>query len=367
VPGIPVYPNLNDLPAAPDLAVVVTPDDGVCDAVGQCARAGVTGVVVISGARRPRDAGAADVERRLREELRYGRMRMIGPGCCALMNSASGLNVSPGLPMPVAGSVAFLAQSGSHAATILDWARRGIVGFSAFVSLGALVDVGWGNLIDYFGSDPNTRSILVHMESVVNIRSFLSAAREIALQKPILVVKAGRTEAAARTFGWYASSHVSDDDVIDAAFRRVGVLRVDSLEDSFSVADALSKQPRPRGPRLVVVSNAGGPGVLAADHVVAELGVLSESVAWTPPDAGAAIPSSNRAVPMDVLGDGSSEPFLEAVRNAIGDRATDGVLLLLVPQVMSDPVSAVQGLLALETGEKPVLLCMTGPGDITNR
>ncbi len=144
------------------------------------------------------DPHRLDLEGGVFGRLRQGRMRMIGPGCCALMNPSIGLNVSPRLPMPVAGNVAFIGQSGSLATAILDWGRKGIVGFSALVSLGALVDVGWGNLIDYFGGDSNTRAILIHMESIVNMRSFLSAAREVARRKPIIVIKAGTREAGDR-------------------------------------------------------------------------------------------------------------------------------------------------------------------------
>ena len=149
--------------------------------------------------------------------------------------------------MPVAGNVALITQSGSLARAIIDWSHKGIVGFSAFVSLGDMVDVGWGNLIDYFGNDGTTRAILIHMESIGNMRSFLSAARAVALQKPIIVTRAGRTRAAAEAFSWHRSSQVIDDEVFDAALRRVGVIRVNDIEDLFHVADALSKQPPPEG------------------------------------------------------------------------------------------------------------------------
>jgi len=361
--GVPVYPSFQDLPTKAELAVVVTPSSGVFGAVEQCAAAGVRGVAVLSAVDTT-DQHFSELQRNVCQLLRQSRMRMIGPGCCALMNPSIGLNASPNLPMPVPGSVAFIGQSGSLATAILDWGRRRIVGFSAFVSLGALVDVGWGNLIDYFGSDTKTRTILIHMESIVNMRSFLSAAREVALQKPIIVIKAGRTEEAARAFAWHSTCTVSDDDVLDAALRRVGVLRVASVEDLFHTADALSKERRPEGPRLTVVSNACGPGVLAADQVAREGG----EIVALPTSAAAgvmAVPdSTGTATPMDILGDGSSGPFLEAVETAIQDPSNDGVLLVLVPQAMSDPASAVQGLLAMDHACKPVLLCLTGSSEI---
>ncbi len=357
--GVRVYRELEDVPAPVDLAVVVTTSDESLEVIEKCAGAGVKGAVVLSGvdgtAERRRD-----FKRHVCERLRKSRMKLIGPGCCALMNPSLGLNVSPGLPMPVAGNVAFIAQSGSLATTIIDWSHKGIVGFSAFVSPGDMVDVGWGNLIDYFGADWATRAILIHMESIVNMRSFLSAARAVALQKPIIVIKAGRTEAAAHAFSWHRSCRVSDDEVFEAALRRVGVIRVDSIEDLFHVADALSKQPRPKGPRLTIVTNAGGPGVLAADHAVNAGTLVPET--GEPSDNPSDVPSPRPgALPLDVLGDGSSQPFLQAVEKAAGDPTNDALLLLLVPQAMSDPARALQGLLTMEIGNKPALLCLAGP------
>jgi len=362
--AVPVYPSFQDLPAKADLAVVVAPGSGVVGAVERCVAAGVRGVAVLSAM----DATGQDfrsLQRHVCQPLPQGRrMRMIGPGCCALMNPSIGLNVSPNLPMPVPGSVAFIGQSGSLATAILNWGRSRIVGFSAFVSLGALVDVGWGNLIDYFGSDTNTHTILIHMESIVNMRSFLSAAREVALQKPIIVIKAGRTEAAARAFPAHSTCTVSDDDVLDAALRRVGVIRVDSVEELFHTADALSKERRPEGPRLAVVSNAAGPCVLAADQIEREAGEIVPLPVNASGGAMAVPESAAAATPMDTLGDGSSAPFLETTEAANKDPGNDGVLLVLVPQVMSDPASAVQGLLAMDHSRKPVLLCLTGLAEL---
>ena len=337
---------------------MVTTSDDILEAIEKCASAGVKGVVVLSGL----DGTAEhrrDFERHVRERLRQSRMKLIGPSCCALMNPSLGLNVSAGLPMPVAGNVAFIAQSGSLASTIVDWSHKGIVGFSAFVSLGDMVDVGWGNLIDYFGADWATRAIVVHMESIANMRSFLSAARAVALQKPIIVTKAGRTEAAAHAFSWHRSCRATDDEVFEAALRRVGVIRVDSIEDLFHVADALSKQPRPKGSRLTIVTNAGGPGVLAADHAV-NAGTLVPQMD-EPSDNPSDAPSRPGAQPFDVLGDGSSAPFLKAVEKAARDPTNDALLLLLVPQAMSDPARALEGLLTLEIRNKPVLLCLAAP------
>jgi len=355
------YRDLTELPRPIDLAIIVTAGDETLDAIERCVAAGVRGIVVQShldgSLERRRDFG-----HHVRDRLRRSRTKLIGPGCEALMNPSLGLNISAGLPMPVAGNLAFIAQSGSLASAIIDWSHRGIVGFSAFVSVGDMVDVGWGNLIDYFGDDPSTAAILIHMESITNMRSFLSAARAVALRKPIIVTKAGRTHAAAAAFPWHRSPQVTDDDVFDAALRRVGVIRADYIEDLFYVADALSKQSRPSGPRLTIVTNAGTAGVLTADHAVhdATLVPLPHDRAEETAD----VESLETWRPLDVLGDGTSQPFLAAVEKASRTVESDATLVVFVPQAMSDPARAIDGLLAMDTTRKPLLLCVPGPSPI---
>ena len=174
------------------------------------------------------------------------------------------------------GNVAFISQSGALCTAVLDWSLRENVGFSAFVSIGSMLDVNWGDLIDYFGNDPRTHSIVIYMESIGDARSFLSAAREVSLTKPIIVIKAGRTAAAAKAAASHTGALTGSDEVLDAAFRRCGVLRVNSIADIFFMSDVLAKQPRPRGNRLCILTNAGGPGVLATDALVAGGGELAE-------------------------------------------------------------------------------------------
>ena len=199
------------------------------------------------------------------------------------------------------GNVGFISQSGALCTSILDWSLRENVGFSAFISLGSMLDVGWGDLIDYLGDDPHTHSIVIYMESIGDARSFLSAAREVALTKPIIVIKAGRTEAAAQAAASHTGSLTGSDAVFDAAFRRCGVLRVDHIEELFDVAEVLAKQPRPRGPRLSIITNAGGPGVLATDDLIRAGGTLAQvslpsldalNAALPPPTGATATPST---------------------------------------------------------------------------
>ncbi len=274
--GIKAYPNIAAVPEAVDLAVIVTPAAMVPDLIAECAEAGVKGAIIISAGFKEIGPAGAELERRVLENARRGSMRIIGPNCLGVMSPLSGLNATFAAGFARKGNVGFLSQSGALMTAILDWSLEAHVGFSAFLSLGSMLDVSWGDLIDYLGDDPQTQSIVIYMESIGDARSFLSAAREVALRKPVIVIKAGRTEAAAKAAASHTGSLTGSDEVLEAAFRRSGVLRVNSIVDLFSMAEVLSKQPRPRGPRLTVVSNAGGPGVLATDALVAEGGTLTQ-------------------------------------------------------------------------------------------
>ena len=201
----------------------------------------------------------------MRAHAQRSGMRVIGPNCLGVMNPAGHLNATFAASMALPGQVAFLSQSGALCTAVLDWSLTEHVGFSALVSLGSMVDVGWADVIRYFGEDPATKCIVMYMETVGDPRAFLTAAREVALKKPIVVIKAGRSEAAASATMSHTGSLAGSDAVLDAAFRRCGILRVKTIADVFYMAEVLGKQPRPSGPKLTIVTNAGGPGVLATD------------------------------------------------------------------------------------------------------
>jgi acetyltransferase len=268
---------------------------------------------------------------------------------------------TPGLQMPIGGTVAFLSESVILGRLVLDWSLKHIVGFSAFASLGTMLDVSWANLIDYFGRDPSTRTIMLQISSIGDARSFISAAREVSLNKPIIVIKAGRDQASIRALGWRSRSVPSDDDVLSAAFDRVGVLQVDALEDLFYAADALSKQPRPKGPRLMVVSNADGPGVLAADSLVRSGVELAQPSDEACEQLQRLLPEQNRLD--DVIGDGSAESYVRAVEIAAKDPNCDGLLLLMVPWALSDPQLTAELLIELRNTAKPILISYMGSAD----
>jgi len=360
--GLKAYKSIRDIPQPVDLAVVATPAVTVPQLIGECVDAGTRSAVVISAGFKERGAEGAALEHQIQEQLRRSSMRLIGPNCLGIMNPAIGLNATFAKDAPKAGNVAFLSQSGALLTAILDWSQREVVGFSAIVSTGSMLDVGWGDLIYHFGDDPHTKSILLYMESVGDARSFLSAAREVALTKPIIAIKAGRSEAASRAAASHTGALTGSDEVLDAAFRRSGVLRVHSIADLFYMAEVLGRQPRPKGPRLTILTNAGGPAVLATDSLVANGGELAELSPESLNRLNEFLPAHwSHNNPIDILGDADSERYARALEIASQDPNSDGLLVVLAPQGMTDPAQIAERLkpYAKEYG-KPVLASWMG-------
>ncbi len=362
VAGIKTRKQIADIPGGVDLALVVTPARTVPQIIGECVDAGVKSAVVLSAGFREQGPNGALLEEELKKHLQRSSLRLIGPNCMGFMNPTIGLNATFAKSMPKKGSVAFLSQSGALLTAILDWSRKEDVGFSAIVSTGSMLDVGWGDLIYYFGDDPHTKSILVYMESVGDARSFLSAAREIALSKPIIVIKAGRSEAASRAAASHTGALTGSDDVLEAAFRRCGVLRVQNIADLFYMAETLSKQPRPRGPRLSIVTNAGGPGVLATDALMATGGELTVLSPDTLQGLDGFLSSHwSHHNPVDVLADADAERFVKAVDIVSKDPASDGLLAIIAPQGLADPTAAATEMAKYaHTSGKPLLASWMG-------
>jgi acetyltransferase len=360
--GIRAYPSIADVPEKVDLAVIVTPAPSVPMVIRQCADAGVRGAIVISAGFKEMGPAGVELERQVLAEARRGKMRLIGPNCLGVMNPLTGVNATFAADMARPGNVAFLSQSGALLTAILDFSLRELVGFSSFVSTGSMLDVGWGDLIDYFGNDPRTQSILIYMESVGDARAFLSAAREVALTKPIIVIKAGRTEQAAKAAASHTGSLTGSDEVLNAAFRRTGVLRVNNISDLFYMAEVLAKQPRPKGPRLTILTNAGGPGVLAVDALIdagGQLAALSDESMRAYNDL--LPPQWSHNNPVDILGDAGPDRYAKALEIAARDPNADGMLVILTPQDMTDPTATAEALKKHAKIEgKPVLASWMG-------
>jgi acetyltransferase len=363
--GVRTSPSVSELPEVPDLVVITTPAATVPSVLREAVDMGIPGGIVISAGFKEIGAAGIELERQIMEIVR-GKMRIIGPNCLGVMNPIQGLNATFAATVAKPGNVAFISQSGALCTAVLDWSLRENVGFSSFISIGSMLDVNWGDLISYFGNDPKTHAIVIYMESIGDASSFLSAAREVSLTKPIIVIKAGRTAAAAKAAASHTGSLTGSDDVLDAAFRRVGVLRVNAIADIFYMTEVLAKQPRPKGNRLCIVTNAGGPGVLATDALVQGGGVLAE----VSPESMEAYnkllpPSWSHGNPVDILGDAEQERYAKSLEIAAKDPNIDGMLVVMTPQGMTNPTKIAEELrpYAHSLG-KPVLASWMGGNSV---
>jgi len=364
--GVKAYKTVSDIPEQVDLAVVVTPPPSIPGIIRECGDNGVRGAIVISAGFKEVGEEGAKLEEKLLEEAKAANIRVIGPNCLGVMSPLSGMNATFATTVARPGSVGFISQSGALCTAVLDWSLKEMVGFSAFVSIGSMVDVGWGDLIYYLGNDPKTKSIVIYMESIGNARAFLSAAREVALNKPIIVIKPGRSAAAAKAAASHTGSLTGSDEVLEAAFRRSGVLRVNNIADLFYMAEVLSKQPSPKGPRLSIVTNAGGPGVLATDALIMGGGELADLSEETMSELNGVLPPTwSHNNPIDIIGDASPERYAKALEIAANDPHADGMLVILTPQAMTDPTQIAEQLKPMAKLEgKPVLASWMGGVDV---
>lgn len=363
--GIKAYPTIAAVPESVDLAIIVTPAASVPSVVGECADVGVKSAIIISAGFKETGVSGVALEQQILAQAQRGKMRILGPNCLGVMSPLSGLNASFGNGMAKPGKIGFISQSGALCTAILDWSLQENVGFSAFVSIGSMLDVNWGDLIYYLGDDPHTQSIVIYMESIGDARSFLSAAREVALTKPIIVMKAGHTEAAAKAAASHTGTLAGSDAVLDAAFRRSGVLRVNNISYLFYMAEILAKQPRPQGPRLTILTNAGGPGVIATDALSLEQGKLTELSPDTYEALNQLLPTHwSHNNPIDVLGDADPDRYAKALEVAAKDPNSDGLLVILTPQAMTDPTQTAEKLKPYANLRKPILASWMGGEDV---
>ncbi len=363
--GIKAYPNIAAVPEVIDLAIIATPATTVPSVIAECVDAGVKGAIVVSAGFRETGTTGLELEQQVLEQVRRSQMRLIGPNCLGIINPHIGLNASFASGMALPGKVGFISQSGALCTAILDWSFRENVGFSAFISIGSMLDVDWGDLIYYLGDDPHTESIVIYMESIGNARSFLSAAREVALTKPIIVIKAGRTEIAAKAATSHTGALAGSDAVFDAALRRCGVLRVNRISELFDMSEVLSKQPRPKGKRMTIITNAGGPGVLATDALISGGGELAELTVETRDALDKLLPANASCNnPIDLLGDADYKRYENALKIVSQDKNTDAILVILTPQAMTNPTKIAEVLTACAKSNKPILASWMGNSEI---
>lgn len=336
--GLKACKNVNELPETVDLAVIATPAKTVPEVVEQCGKAGIIGIIIISAGFKEIGTEGKALEDKIAELKRKYNLRIIGPNCLGIIRPSINLNATFANKMPKSGNIAFISQSGALGTAILDWATHENIGFSNFVSVGSMIDVAFGDLIDYFGTDPNTRSILMYIEGIKNARNFMSAARHFARTKPLIVVKAGKFGESAKAAASHTGSLTGDDMIYDAAFKRAGIVRVEEIADLFNCAGVLGMQPLPDGPNLVIITNAGGPGVMATDTLIARNGKLAKLNPKTMDALNNILPPYwSHANPVDILGDANAERYRAVVDLCLKDENVDGLLIIYTPQGVAEP------------------------------
>ncbi|WP_376795615.1 GNAT family N-acetyltransferase [Thermogemmatispora sp.] len=366
--GLKAYPRLQALPEPVDLAVIATPASTVPTLIADCVDTGVKAAVILSAGFRETGPAGLELEQRILEQARRGHLRLLGPNCLGVMNPLRGLNATFARVMALPGSIAFLSQSGALCSAILDWSLRERIGFSSVVSVGSLLDVGWGDLLAYLGDDPQTRSILLYLETLGDAGAFLSTVRAVARRKPVILLKAGRAPSGLQAAISHTGALAARYDVVEAACHRCGVLLVDQLADLFALAEALAHQPHPQGPRLTIVTNAGGAGVLAADALAEAGGELAPLAEATRRELDKYLPAHwSHQNPVDLLGDADPERYARAVEILLQDPTSDGLLIMLTPQAMSEPTRTAERLQQVWSARHPslpVLACWMGGSSV---
>jgi acetyltransferase len=362
IQGVQAYPTVKDLPKVVDLAIIATPSTIVLDVVEQCGKIGIKGVVVISaGFKEIGDEGKLLEEKLLKIKDKYG-LRILGPNCVGFTIPHLSLNATFAGMMPEKGNIALFSQSGAICGAILDWANSTKVGFSAFVSVGSMLDVDFADLIDYFGMDLNTRSILLYIEAITNAKKYMSASRSFARVKPIIVIKAGRFKEGAKAASSHTGALAGEDAIYDAAFQRAGMVRVKEISELFNCSSILAKQPRPTGPNLAIITNAGGPGVLATDAIIEKGGKLASLSKETLDKLDNILPSYwSKSNPIDIIGDADEKKYQQVIEICIGDPSIDSLLILCVPQVMANPNILAEKIIDVsKKSTKPILTSFIG-------
>jgi len=366
IQGVQSYKSVADLPKVVDLAIIATPSQVVIDVVNQCGKKGIKGIIIISAGFKEIGPEGKKREEQLKQlKKKYG-LRIIGPNCVGIIIPGSNLNATFAQSMPINGNIALFSQSGAICGAILDWAASAQVGFSSFVSVGSMMDVDFGDLIDYFGRDIHTRSIVLYVESISEARKFMSASRGFAQSKPIIVIKSGRYAEGAKAATSHTGALAGEDDVYDAAFQRAGIVRIKEIKDLFNCASILAKQPRPRGRNLAIITNAGGPGVLATDAIIEHKGKLATLSKETYDELNTFLPSHwSHANPVDIIGDSDEEVYRKTIEVCLKDPNIDGLLIIAVPQVMADPQKLADVIIELaKKTTKPILTSFVGEASV---
>jgi len=361
--GIPCYQDLKNIPKTPDLVVICNSSKEVPEVVEEAGEIGVRNIIIMSAGFREIGEEGKLLEEKIKSSLKkYDGMRILGPNCLGIIVPSLNLNASFASGIPRSGNIAFISQSGALCTSVLDWAIEKKIGFSYFISIGNTLDVDYADLIDFIGEDDKTKSIVLYIESVSQVRRFMTAARSFARTKPIVVYKAGRFPESAKVAASHTGAMAAEDAIYDAAFKRVGITRVFDIGDIFDVVELISRNKIPKGPRLGIVTNAGGPGVMATDALIAEDGILAELNEDTLKKLNDSLPEYwSKSNPVDVLGDANSKRIAKATQILFEDKSIDAVLVILTPQAMTNPTAVASELNKISEGfKKPLLAAFLG-------
>ena len=364
------YPTLSALPEVPELAVVATTAESVPDIVEECGRLGIKAVIIISSGFKETGEKGKEREAKIVEYARQYGMRIIGPNCLGAIRPSSGLNATFARKGTKPGKIAFLSQSGALGTSVLDWAVSRDIGFSAFVSLGSMIDIDFGDLIDFFGADPQTKSIIIYLESLgnnlENAKKFMSAVRGFARNKPIIIIKAGRYQESRQAAKSHTGAMVGEDSYYDAVFDRAGVVRVEEIGDLFDCASILDTAVLPKGQNLAIITNAGGPAVLTTDALIGRGGKLAPLSETTVASLNQVLPAYwSKANPIDILGDASVERYINCIEITLKDPSVHGLVVIYTPQGVATSIELAKAISKIaKKSNKPILTALMGSKEV---
>jgi len=365
VQGISAYSSIKDIKQKVDLAIIATPAKTVPAIVKECGEAGVKGLVIISAGFNEAGLEGKEMYHLIKTIAQKYKMRVIGPNCLGFINPLNGLNASFANGHALKGDIAFISQSGALCTAMLDWANKNKIGFSSFISIGSMVDISFHDLIDYFKNDEKTKSILIYMESLSKAEEFIESARKFSLQKPIIVMKSGKSKAGAKAAMSHTGSLAGDDEAYDSAFRKAGVIRINTIRDLYNSARILSLK-NVKGKKLAIITNAGGPGVLAADYLSLHKGILADLSKETLKKLDNVLPSAwSKSNPIDILGDADALAYKKSLEIVLKDKKVDAVLIILTPQAMTRPLEVAKEIFSIyKKTKKAVFTSFLGENDV---
>jgi len=366
--SLPCYPSVSAIPDRVDLAIIVIPAKAVADSLKDCAKAGVKGVVVITAGFKEVGGDGVAREKEIVEIVKSAGIKMVGPNCLGVMNTKNKMNASFAAELPPEGRVAFFSQSGALGVAIIDWAIENNFGFSKFVSFGNKADLNETDFLEYFAKDPDTDVILGYIEDVIDGKRFIEIAKEVTKIKPVILIKSGATEAGARAASSHTGALAGSDRAFTEAFRKTGIIRTSGIQELFDTAEMFISRKTPKGRKLLIITNAGGPGIIAAD-TADRLGIKLDPMTRTSIDTIAEkLPSTASLYnPVDIIGDATSERYKIVLDQAIKDNSVEGICVILTPQAVTDVDNIADVVISSANNtDKPVFATFIGGQRVRN-